>query len=113
MDQHNNNAALKVLADAASDEELLNRYGDAKHGSRSSSGNTDPSSDDSSSSSGAKGGDESGRRGSYGNHSSGKKALLADKGKKKEKKDGLRKGKWMVSRIVCVHVFSCPSPLAL
>ena len=89
---HHTNA-LKVLAETASDDELLNRHGDAKNGSRSSSGNMDPSSDDSTSS-GAKGDDESGDRGSCGNNSGGKAS--ADK---KGKKDvGLRKGKWMVSR---------------
>ena len=89
--------ALKVLAETASHDELLNPRqhddGDARrHGSRSSSGNTDHSSDYySTSSGGAKEDDDSGGRASDGSSSNRKSADKAIK-------VGLRKGQWIVSR---------------
>ena len=79
--QNQHNDALKVLAETASDDELLHRYDDAKHASRSSSGDVDPSGHVFTSS-GAKGDD-----GSSGSKKTAESA----------KKDGLRKGKWIVS----------------
>ena len=91
--------ALQVLADTASDDELRNRYDASKHPGRSSSGSRDYYS----SSSDTKEDDDLGRRGSdVGISSNGRKAAS------KAKKDGLRKGKWMVSKnMVCPRCISC------
>ena len=89
------NNALQVLADTASDDELRNRYDAAKHSDRST--------DHYSTSPDAKEDDDFGR-GSDGGISSARKAAS------KAKKDGLRKGKWMVSKdMVCARCISCMS----
>ncbi len=81
--------ALEVLADTASDDELRNRYDASKHSARSYSENRDHYS----TSSDTKEDDDSGGRGSVVNVSVRKAAPKA-------KKDGLRKGKWMVRLFV-------------
>jgi hypothetical protein len=86
----NRDNALKVLADTASDDELRNRYDAAKHAGNHQ-GNKVDYSDDSTSSLVKEEDDESGGRGSDGSSSS-------RKAEGKAKKDGWRKGKWMVSR---------------
>ena len=100
--------ALKVLAETASHDELLNPHddGDARrHGSRSSSGNTDHSSDYyySTSSGGAKEDDDSGGRASDGSSSNRKAADKAIK-------VGLRKGQWIVSRDSIIYLHHVASP---
>lgn len=85
------NNALQVLADTASDDELRNRYDAAKHSDRSS-----PGSRDNYSTSPDVKEDDDFVRGSDGGISSTRKAAS------KAKKDGLRKGKWMVRKnMVC------------
>ena len=88
--------ALEVLADTASDDELRNRYDASKHSVRSSSENRDHYS----TSSETKEDDDSGGRGSADGDLNSSIAKAASK----TKKDGLRKGKWMVSIII---VSSC------
>ena len=79
--------ALEVLADTASDDELRHRY-DASKQFQSSSENRDHYS----TSSETKEDDESGGRGSADGDTNSSARKAASKAK-----DGLRKGKWMVS----------------
>lgn len=82
--------ALEVLADTASDDELRNRYDASKH-ARSYSENENR--DQCSTSSDTKEGDDLGSRGSPAdNNTTGSIRKAASK----TKKEGLRKGKWMV-----------------
>lgn len=94
--------ALEVLADTASDDELRNRYDASKHSGRSSSENRDHYS----TSSDTKEDDDSGGRGCSADddmNSSIRKAAS------KAKKEGLRKGKWMVSKnMLSDRCIPCP-----
>lgn len=80
--------ALEVLADTASDDELRNRYDASKHSARSYSENRDHYS----TSPDTKESEDLGGRDSADGNTTGsiRKTTL------KTKKDGLRKGKWMV-----------------
>jgi hypothetical protein len=86
------NSALNVLAKTAtSDDELRNRHTATKHASRYSGGNMGQYNNDFASTVTKEGSDD-GRGGSDGSSSSRKASG------RKAKKDGLRRGKWMVSR---------------